>query len=101
MFLGEQRFRFESQDPLKRKIASVHWDSAFPSEKFLKRANGDNLFTRYNPYGNSLLFPFKKSQDSSESEDGITILKRLKYVEDFLTTIASKGMVKVLYHGLK
>lgn len=39
-------FRFESQDPLKRKIASVHWDKAFPSENFIERMNGDNHFPR-------------------------------------------------------
>lgn len=98
MFLGEQRFRFESQDPLKRKIASVHWDSGFPSENFIKRRNGDNLFTRYSPYGNSLLLPFKKSQDSSESENGL-LCKRKK--KDFLMTVSSKIIVKKPYRDLK
>lgn len=65
----------------------MHWDSAFPSENFITRINGDNPFTRYSPYGNSLLLPFKKSQDSLESENGVTMEKkkvRRRFPSDYI-----------------
>lgn len=64
-------FRFESQDPLKRKIASVHWDSTFPSENFIKRMTGDNLFTRciHMEIHDCEMFAFLILQSCSESEN--------------------------------
>lgn len=46
-------------------------------------------------------FPIKNVKIVQKVRMESLFLKGLKYAEDFLTTITSKGMVKVLYHGLK